>query len=120
MKTIIAGSRDIQNYVVVSALIAKSGFKISKVVCGTYWGVDLLGKRWAEENGIPVKEFPADWEKYGKSAGPRRNHAMARYADGLILIHHGTTGSLDMLSKAERFGLKIFEHRFKNWPIYEI
>lgn len=86
MKVIIAGSRFIIDPNRVIEAIQKSSFDISEVVCGMARGVDTIGLEWAKNNNIPVKEFPADWDKFGKSAGYRRNLDMGNYADCLIAI----------------------------------
>ena len=58
---------------------------------------------------IPVKLFPANWSKYGKSAGPIRNGAMANYADGLIVIwDKKSSGTLNMLSQMMKMDKPIF------------
>ena len=110
MKTIIAGSRTITDYSLVKQAIEDSGFPISVVVSGAARGVDQLGERWAREHKIPVVIYPADWGKYGKSAGPMRNKEMAEYAEGLILIWNGTSkGSASMGDYARQYGLNVFE-----------
>lgn len=124
MKVIIAGSRSIVDYARVKIAIEASGFEIAEVVSGKALGVDSLGERWAGENNIPVKPFPADWNdlshpdaviktgrsgrKYDAKAGYRRNRQMAEYGDALILVWDGeSSGSSDMLKNAEELGLKI-------------
>ena len=62
LKTIVAGSRSVSDYSSVSAAIKESNFQISEIVSGTAKGVDSLGERWAEENNIPIKRFPAPWD----------------------------------------------------------
>ena len=47
-------------------------------------GADSLGERYAQENGYKVELYPADWVKFGKSAGPKRNKEMAQAADFVI------------------------------------
>ena len=112
MKVIIAGMRDFFDYEVVKKVIKESGYPITEVVCGCAAGVDSLGERWAKENNIPIKSFPADWNKHGKSAGPIRNNAMAEYADGLIAVWDGTSkGTKNMITRAETIGLSRFIHR---------
>lgn len=86
MKVIIAGSRTITDRKLVEEAIEASCFSITEVVCGMARGVDTVGFNWAKDNNIPVKEFPADWEKYGRAAGPIRNKQMAEYADALIAV----------------------------------
>lgn len=60
--------------------------------------------RWgANEQGIPVVEFPADCKLHRKAAGPIRNEQMAQYADALILVWDGkSAGSSSMLGLARR------------------
>jgi hypothetical protein len=44
--------------------------------------------------------FPADWNKFGKSAGHVRNQAMADYADILLAFWDGkSTGTKSMIKK---------------------
>ena len=100
MKVIIAGSRDIIDPGVIFPIIERSPFEIDEVVCGMARGVDRMGRRWAIENGIPIKEFPANWGEYGNAAGPIRNGEMADYADALIAIWDGQSrGTADMISR---------------------
>lgn len=109
MKVIIAGSRDFNDYRVLTKAIMKSGLKIEEVVCGMARGVDLLGKQWADQRGIYVKEFPADWNAHGRRAGPIRNAEMAKYADALIAIWDGESkGTANMISQARLKNLKVF------------
>jgi hypothetical protein len=76
-----------------------------------------MGRRWAKEHGIPVREFPADWKRLGKSAGRARNWEMARYAagtigsgetGGLIAITNGSGGTRHMIEAARLQGLKTW------------
>lgn len=125
MKCIIAGSRTIKDYRVVREAIKRSGWgeEITEVVSGASeadveaarfddrrLNVDVLGAQLAIVEGIPVKYFPADWDKYGKPAGPIRNEAMAKCADALILVWDGQSrGSKSMLNIARRYGLRVYE-----------
>lgn len=110
MRAIIAGSRDINDYALLEKAIDESGFDISEVVSGGANGVDKLGERWARERGIPVKKFPAEWDKYGRAAGPIRNGEMAQYAKqdygALIALTTGGPGTTNVISHAREAGLK--------------
>jgi hypothetical protein len=112
MRTIIAGSRGITDYEEVRKAIIDSGFIITEVVSGACpTGVDPLGERWAYLNDIPVKRFPADWDKFGKGAGPIRNREMARYGEALIACWDGVSrGTLNMVQEARLKGLKVHLH----------
>lgn len=110
MKTIIAGSRTINNLRLLEKTIDESGFEITEVVCGGARGVDDLGRKWAGNgNRIPVKLFPANWDLFGKSAGYKRNVEMAYYAEALIALWDGESrGTKHMIDIAKSKGLKVF------------
>lgn len=98
MKTIIAGSRTVQDSKNIYRLL-DTHTEITEVVSGLAKGPDTIGKHWAEEKGIPIKEFPADWETHGKKAGYLRNIEMGDYADQLIAFWDGKSkGTLHMIT----------------------
>ena len=85
---------------------------ITEVLSGTAPGADRHGERWAKEKGIPLRLFPADWEKHGKRAGFIRNHEMAKNADALVAIWDGKSrGTANMIAEAEKAGLKVYVFR---------
>lgn len=111
MKTIIAGSRDIHDADLLELVIKESGFEITTVVSGCAKGVDTLGEKWAAKKDIPIIEFPAQWEKYGRGAGPIRNKEMAENADACIVIWDGrSVGSKKMIELARKNGLLVHVH----------
>ena len=113
MKVIVAGSRTIHDYALVVNAIHASGYEIDELVSGGARGVDSMGETWAYAHNVPIKQFPAEWDKYGKSAGFRRNEVMAKYADALILVWDGQShGSAHMLKTARAQCLIVFECGF--------
>lgn len=103
MKTIIAGTRSINDYSLVTQAMDRCGFNVTEVICGMAAGVDTLGERWARLKDLPVKEMPADWNRYGKSTGPRRNRAMAEYCDCAVIIWDGVSpGARNMIDEMIR------------------
>lgn len=111
MKVIIAGSRSIGLLECVAEAAPKSGFEITEVVSGTAPGVDRLGEWWAASKKIPVKRFPADWGRHGKSAGAIRNGQMAEYADALIAVWDGVSpGTTNMIEQMRRVGKPVYVH----------
>jgi hypothetical protein len=132
MKVIVAGSRDITDYQLVSQIISntinKYNIQVTEIVSGCAPGVDTLGEQWALENGIKVEPMPAEWDditvpnaliktnKWGKEynarAGFQRNEAMAIYGDVLIVVWDGVSnGSRDMIKCATAHGLLVLEYR---------
>ncbi len=90
MKVIIAGSRNVTDKIFVEEGILRLGEllhqPITEIVSGLARGVDTLGLEYGVSHGIPVAKFPALWDKYGKSAGFRRNELMAQHGDVLLAI----------------------------------
>jgi hypothetical protein len=111
MRVIIAGSRDIEDYNVVSSAFSSCPFDITEIVSGCAKGVDSLGEKLANIICVPVCKFPADWKTYGKAAGPIRNKQMAEYADAAIVIHNGSRGSLNMIENMKQLGKPVYEIR---------
>lgn len=108
MKTIIAGSRDIIDYGLVTEAMNRIDWDVTEIVSGGARGIDTLGERWASDNNVSLKIFPADWDTYGKAAGPIRNAQMAKYADALVAIWDGKSrGTSNMIGEAKDLGLKV-------------
>lgn len=109
MRVIVAGSRTVWNYSIVSQAIKESGFDITEIVSGHARGVDDRAEFYARKNLIPLKVFPADWDKYGAAAGPIRNKQMAEYADALIAIWDmKSRGTKNMIEQAKKCNLQIY------------
>jgi hypothetical protein len=103
MKIVIAGSRNIEDYQELLLAIASSPFLITEIVSGRAKGVDLLGERYALENNLALTLFPANWEAYGRKAGPIRNAKMADYADAAIVVWDGKSkGSKNMIDNMNK------------------
>jgi hypothetical protein len=106
MKLIIAGSRTFTNYNLLKKHvdILRNKYNITEIISGCAKGADTLGEIYAELNNIPVKKFPADWDKHGKAAGPIRNKQMAYYGNILIAFKdkENSIGTNNMIQQAEK------------------
>lgn len=107
-RVIIAGTRTFDDY---GLLRSKCDFffqrkKPTAIICGEARGADTLGKRYAQEMGIPVISIPADWDRHGRKAGYLRNVEMARCADALVAFWDGkSSGTKNMLEIAAEKGI---------------
>jgi len=111
MQVIVAGSRNFTDYQFLSNkltyLFSRCASSVG-IVSGTARGADRLGERYAAEYGMRITRFPADWDRYGKSAGYRRNAAMAQFADGLVAFWDGVSpGTGHMVDLARAAGLRV-------------
>jgi hypothetical protein len=87
MRVIIAGCRSIKDKRAVELIdeaVKKSGWQIDEVISGDAAGVDTAAIAWAKANHIDIVRMPANWEKYSKAAGYKRNQKMAWYANIIV------------------------------------
>lgn len=117
MRLIIAGSRDLiipleQLDDILYEALKEKIHNITEVVSGVAAGIDTVGERWAEcrPDYIKIKQFPADWDTHGPSAGPIRNKQMAQYADAAVVIMKkgGSKGSKNMIDHMKRLKKPVY------------
>ena len=81
------------------------------IVHGAARGADRLAGRVAQALGWPVEEHPADWTRYGRAAGHKRNLAMRATHPALVIafttIAGGTPGTRHTLTNAYRRGIRV-------------
>ena len=109
-KVIIAGCRDFTDYQTLYTYCEKvlSDKQDICIISGCCSGADELGIRYAKEKGYEIIRMPADWNAYGKAAGPIRNRKMAENADALIAFWDGKSrGTKNMIETAKALGLQI-------------
>jgi len=110
MKVIVAGSRDFNDYNLLKKKLDYyfQNKKPTEIVSGTARGADKLGEKYASQNNINIKKFPANWDKHGNKAGYLRNKEMAEYADALVAFWDGNSkGTKHMIDLAEKNKLKV-------------
>ena len=76
-------------------------------------GADKLGERYAKLRGYKIERYPADWNRYGKSAGFKRNVQMSEVADACVCFWDGSSsGTKHMINIAEqkRLPLRIIKY----------
>lgn len=119
IRIIVAGGRDFDNYQLLSDTLTEYIEKLDVMdlnsitfISGTARGADRLGERFANNIGLLVRRFPANWDEYGKSAGYIRNKEMAEYtAEGtgvLFAFWNGESrGTKHMIDLAHKYGLEV-------------
>lgn len=113
MNLIIAGSRTFSDFALLKKevhnfLQSLDFLGLPTIICGMARGADLLGRKLAIEYSWEFIEMPANWNEFGKSAGYKRNEAMAQIADACIVFWDGQSrGSAHMISLAKQYDLKL-------------
>lgn len=88
------------------------------IVSGGAKGADSLAERYAKEMHFPLIVFPAEWDKYGKSAGYKRNELMHQYIShfkkrGCAAFWDGVSkGTASNFSLAKKYGNDIKKFLF--------
>lgn len=110
---LIVGSRSFTNYqqakLSIDKMLSKKreeGFSFI-IVSGGASGADALAKQYAEEYDYQYIEFPADWERYGRSAGIKRNEQMHQYISQYE--HRGCIAFWDGISKGTQHSFTLAE-----------
>lgn len=72
-------------------------------------GADYFAAQWARQHpGILLYTYPADWDQYGKGAGPRRNQLMLdEFHPDWVVAFPGGTGTADMKRRALKAGVAL-------------
>ena len=91
MKLAIVGSRTFNDYdLFVKKLMYYVAIEtIDLIISGGAIGTDSLAKEFTVHFNMPYLEFPAEWDKYGKSAGYRRNIDIVRACDEVLAFWDG-------------------------------
>ena len=109
-KIVIAGSRNFDNFIFLmnnmDNLLSESNKEDVVIISGTARGADQLGEQYASMRGIKIERFPANWDKFGKSAGYIRNEEMAQAATHCVVFWDGVSrGTKHMIDLADKYDL---------------
>lgn len=114
-RVLVCGGRDYVDYHTVYEILdgLHRGEGISCLIQGGATGADRFAKRWADERGVPGEEYAvtkADWERYGKRAGPMRNHKMlAEGKPDRVIAFSGGRGTANMIAQARAANVPVTE-----------
>lgn len=110
MRVLVTGGRDYQDVKAVRAALSEIGATVvlPTLVHGAAKGADYLARCVAYyELGWPEEAHPAEWEKWGKSAGFRRNQEMVDSGADLCLAFPGGRGTMHCVRCAEEAGIPV-------------
>ncbi len=114
MRIVIAGSRSYYNFEEAESFIRECLQNMSVqppliLLSGGASGADQLGERFAVENGFSVEHHFAQWQRFGKSAGPKRNQEMAELCDAVICFWDGKSkGTASLILCAKKLKKPVF------------
>jgi hypothetical protein len=115
MKLAIVGSRGFKDTRLLESILDKHKDTVSIVVSGGAIGADTMGETWAIANKIPIKIFKPEWEKYGKSAGMKRNELIIQECDICIAFWDGKSkGTANSIFICKKLNKKVEVIRYDN------
>ena len=74
-RVLICGDRHWKDYKMIFDEVSKID-NVEVIIHGAARGADTLGGKVADNLNIPTEVYPAQWNEYGRSAGPIRNMQM--------------------------------------------
>lgn len=112
MKVLVCGGRDFSDAAWLSVVLIEANKmrKINTIVHGAARGADSIAGAWAQLNSITEEQYPADWKRDGKAAGPIRNIKMlAESKPDLVIAFPGGKGTAHMVKIAREKSIPVVE-----------
>lgn len=113
MRVLVCGGRSFNDPMTLGSWLGgihKNNGPITLLIEGGAPGADFMAREFAKWMGIPVKTFEADWDRFGRSAGPRRNKQMLDEGKpDLVVAFEGGKGTTNMVGLAEAAGVKVLK-----------
>jgi YspA, cpYpsA-related SLOG family len=112
MRVLVCGGRDFTNVAFIWLQLDRihETAPITELMQGGADGTDYLANEWAKtKSSIKRWVCKAEWEKYGKSAGPKRNARMLEWKPDLVVAFPGGRGTANMCKQARDAGVPVKE-----------
>jgi len=123
MRILVCGDRKWDDMPFINKILREYWFDAQEfgddfvIIHGAAKGADSIAGEIARKQGVKEEEFPAEWNKHGKAAGPIRNQKMLDIGKpNLVLAFHdnidSSKGTRDMIAKAKRAGIetRVYSH----------
>lgn len=113
MRALICGGRDFADaakfYRLMDAMNEQYG-PFACVIHGGARGADSLAGAFAVEHRLPLEIYRADWNVYGRAAGPIRNETMlSEGKPDIVFAFAGGRGTANMVALARASGVRVVE-----------
>lgn len=116
MRVLVCGDRHWENEERIRDVLCEVNPKV--IIEGGAKGADRIAWKIGREGHLTVIEFQANWEKYGRAAGPIRNETMLRKGKPqLVLAFHNKineslgTRNMVMLALSHKVPVRIFTEK---------
>lgn len=112
LRILVCGDRNWSDASAIMRELEKYASANPVVIHGGARGADSLAGDTAYRLGLQTEVFIADWQSYGRAAGPIRNTQMLDKGEpDLVLAFHGdlnrSRGTRNMVEQAKRRGIPV-------------
>lgn len=109
-RILVCGGRDFAWKEILYRILDDFAADCLCVIEGGATGADTLAGGWAVSRGKQLEVYPADWDRYGRSAGPRRNQQMLDEGKpDVVIAFPGGRGTEGMIKLARKAGVRVIE-----------
>lgn len=111
-RAIVCGGREYSDASRVDRILSEAVKRLglAVIIQGGARGADRLAAEWGRRHNLRVGTYPADWKRYGNSAGPIRNAEMLRLSKpDIVIAFPGGPGTHDMVQRAEAAGVRVIK-----------
>lgn len=103
----IGGCRYYNDYDEFKSFVLECTKEICKkeivILSGHCSGADMMAEKYALEAGLGVEVYRAEWKRFGKAAGPKRNREMVEKSDMVIAFWDGKSkGTKNLIDVAKK------------------
>lgn len=110
MRVLVCGGRTYTDMRTVTKCLDGLVPKPTLIIQGGAFGADACASEWAYKRDVLERQFPADWKKHGRAAGPIRNQQMIEEGKpDLVVAFEGGRGTADMVRRAKAAGVRVIE-----------
>lgn len=110
MKILCCGDRNWANLTVIKKVLSNYD-NTTTIISGGARGADTLSELAAIDLGMNLIVMYAQWDIYGKAAGPIRNRKMLAQEPNLVIAFHSniseSKGTADMIRIAKKAGIPV-------------
>ena len=106
----VTGGRNFMNFLTIRKAFQEINLNENDtIVHGGCSGCDQLCAEVAKEFKAKTEEYLANWNKYGRAAGPIRNEEMLKSNIDMLLAFRGGTGTDNCIKKAKELQIEVRE-----------
>lgn len=111
----VVGSREFKNYKQLERVVGDLNLsEEDMIISGGAVGADTMAYRFCKENGIDILTCFPNWNRYGKSAGFKRNKRIAQRSELVLAFYQKGRfqegGTANTAKHARDLGIELREY----------